>query len=284
MKHFLYASVCILFLSACSTTAQETADQTDNQQNSESKDIGETVENDEETASTDERETEKDATEEKSMPQYEIQESNWSIQPVQEDVDAQKVLVTIDDAPDTYSLDMAEYLAEQEIPAIFFINGHFLHNEESKEQLKKIHDLGFEIGNHTMTHVNLSDISAEETEKEIVEVNDMIEKITGERPTFFRAPFGVNTDASKEVLKEEGMTWMNWTYGYDWEADYMNAEALTDIMLNTELLSDGANLLMHDREWTKNALPDIIEGFQSKGYGFIDPSQIITNEKAEPSQ
>src|SRR5690625_7105152 len=62
------------------------------------------------------------------------------------------------------------------------------------------------------------------------------------------------------------MTYMNWTYGYDWEAEYMSEEAIADIMINTELLNPGANLLMHDREWTKDALADIVQGLRDKGY------------------
>ena len=70
------------------------------------------------------------------------------------------------------------------------------------------------------------------------------------------------------------MLLMNWSYGYDWEKQYMEAAALADIMVNTELLRDGANLLMHDREWTADALKDIVEGLRAKGYELIDPATI----------
>ncbi|RSL31144.1 polysaccharide deacetylase family protein [Salibacterium salarium] len=209
---------------------------------------------------------------------YEVNEQDSSLQALEEKVDKQKVLITIDDAPDTYSVEMAEYLAEEDVPAIFFVNGHFLQDKEGKEDLKKIHDMGFEIGNHTMNHVDVTELSEEELEEEIVGLNDLIEEIIGERPDFFRAPFGINSNASKELLTERGMVWMNWTYGYDWEADYQNAEDLSKIMVETELLRNGSNLLMHDREWTKEALPNIIEGFREKGYGFINPDYIQKEE------
>ena len=41
---------------------------------------------------------------------------------------------------------------------------------------------------------------------------------------------------------------MNWTYGYDSEKQYMDEAALVAIMLNTALLGNGGNQLMHDRE------------------------------------
>lgn len=206
-------------------------------------------------------------------PAYALNEANWTLTPTQ-DAEEKVVLVTIDDAPDTYSLEMAETLKALEVPAIFFVNGHFIDSEEEKERLKAIHDMGFAIGNHTQTHANLSEISEEQQQQEIVQVNEVVEQIIGEKPVFFRAPFGVNTDFSRQLVVDEGMLLMNWTYGYDWEKQYQDAGALADIMVNTPYLTEGANLLMHDREWTASALEDIIVGLQEKGYGFVDPSEI----------
>ena len=107
-------------------------------------------------------------------------------------------------------------------------------------------------------------------------MNDRLEELIGERPKFFRAPFGMNTDYSKKLVAEEKMLLMNWTYGYDWENDYQSKDALSDIMVNTPLLRNGANLLMHDREWTSAALEDIVKGLQNKGYKIVDPDLIET--------
>ncbi|MFC5712341.1 polysaccharide deacetylase family protein [Thalassorhabdus alkalitolerans] len=204
---------------------------------------------------------------------YTVNQNDWSLEPVN-DADEQVVLLTIDDAPDNHGVEMAEILYELDAPAIFFVNGHFLQSEEGEEQLEAIYDMGFAIGNHTMNHQKLDDVSEEEQTEEIVELNDLIEDIIGERPEYFRAPHGVNTDHAREVVEEENMILMNWTYGYDWEADYTEPEPLAEIMVETELLRDGANLLMHDREWTMEALEDIVLGLEEKGYGFVHPDQI----------
>ncbi len=204
---------------------------------------------------------------------YEINSANWTLDPI-EDADSQVVLVTIDDAPDKNAVEMAKTLKELEVPAIFFVNGHFLASEEQQENLRTIYDMGFAIGNHTQTHANLKDSTEEKQRDEILQVNEKVEQITGEKPVFFRAPFGVNTDYSKSLVEQEGMVLMNWTFGYDWEKQYMEADSLADIMVNTPYLTDGANLLMHDRAWTAEALPKIVEGLRAKGYGFIDPKTI----------
>ncbi|WP_407081119.1 polysaccharide deacetylase family protein [Evansella halocellulosilytica] len=205
-------------------------------------------------------------------PMYELAEDH-TVQPI-DDANEKVVLLTIDDAPDSYSAEMANILADLDAGAIFFVNGHFLQSEEGKAQLQEIYELGFEIGNHTMTHANLSDLTEEEQIDEIVELNDLVEEIIGERPRFFRAPFGVNTDVSKRIVEEENMQWMNWTYGYDFVEGYMETDALTEIMVEAPELRSGANLLMHDREFTKEALADIVEGLREKDYEIVDPSLI----------
>lgn len=236
-------------------------------------------ENEDNTGTIDEEDGNSDTKE----PQYIVNESNWTLEPIDalnSAINPNVVLLTIDDAPDRYALEMATILKEMKVKAIFFVNGHFLETEQERSTLKQIYDMGFPIGNHTMTHKSLRQLTEEEQYEEIVLLSDRVEEITGERPRFFRAPFGTNTDYAKELVKQEGMILMNWTYGYDWENDYMNAESLADIMVNTELLSSGSNLLMHDREWTKDALADIVKGLQEKNFEILDPDLIGTDEQA----
>ena len=217
---------------------------------------------------------EKPEEDEAVKAEYEINEL-FSIVPI-DGANEKVVLLTIDDAPDDHALEMAQELKEMDANAIFFVNGHFLESKEEKETLKEIYELGFMIGNHTYSHPSLPSLSDTEQKEEIVKVNDMVEEITGEKPLFFRAPFGENTDYSKELAAEEGMALMNWTYGYDWEEEYMSKDALTDIMLHAEELAAGANLLMHDREWTAAALGDIVTGLREQGYEIVDPVEIKT--------
>lgn len=213
------------------------------------------------------------AVEEPASPLYELNPTTYSVEPI-DDADAKVVLLTIDDAPDKHALDMAKTLKELEAPAIFFVNGHFLDTDEKRKILKEIHDMGFMIGNHTKTHANLKKIPEESQREEIQAVSDTVEQVIGARPKFFRAPFGANTDFSRALVEEQGMLLMNWSFGYDFEKKYMTKESIAEIMINTELLRDGSNLLMHDREWTADALEEIVVGLRAKGYEMINPHTI----------
>ncbi|WP_062105256.1 polysaccharide deacetylase family protein [Bacillus niameyensis] len=212
-------------------------------------------------------------------PKYMVNDV-YSIVPIS-DANPKVVLLTIDDAPDQYALEMAKTLKKLDASAIFFVNGHLIDTSEKEKIIKEIYELGFEIGNHTYSHADLTTLSAKEQEKEILSVNEKIEVLTGERPKFFRAPFGKNTDVSKKIAENEQMLLMNWSFGYDWNKEYMTKESIADIMVNTELLVNGANLLMHDREWTNAALEEIVIGLREKGYETVDPSLIKTQRDPE---
>ncbi|WP_173916610.1 polysaccharide deacetylase family protein [Halobacillus sp. Marseille-Q1614] len=269
MKYWLCVLLLLIVMAGCGIQAEETVTQEEREKET----TEEKAERPDEEAETEDDKSEEMVQEaEEVESQYRMTESGTFV-PIH-NANENVVLLTFDDAPDAHALEIAQTLKELEAPAIFFVNGHFLDTEEEKETLKQIQSMGFPIGNHTMSHPSLPELSEQEQREEIVKLNDIVEEIIGERPKFFRAPFGQNTEYTKQVAEEEGMLLMNWTYGYDWEPQYQNAESLADIMVNTEFLRPGANLLMHDREWTAKAVPAIVKGFRDKGYELLDPALI----------
>ncbi|MDX8044882.1 polysaccharide deacetylase family protein [Gracilibacillus sp. S3-1-1] len=218
---------------------------------------------------------------------YQLHPDRWSLKPLKDDINDQVVLLTIDDAPEDQALNMAKTLKKLDAPAIFFVNGHFLETKEEQEQLREIYEMGFAIGNHTYYHQKLSDVGEDKQKQEILQLNDLIEEIIDEKPVFFRAPHGDNTDYVKELVEEQGMLLMNWTYGYDYFEPYMDADKLKEAMISGEgpeagvdysLLKPGAILLMHDRDWTAEALEDIVKGLREQGYEFVEPETIQITE------
>lgn len=98
--------------------------------------------------------------------------------------------------------------------------------------------------------------------------------------------FAQNSPYSSMIL-------MNWTYGYDYFEPYMDADKLAEAMISGEgpevdvdysLLKPGANLLMHDREWTNEALERIVNGLRDSGYEIVDPHLIQTLDEASEKE
>lgn len=284
MKKTIYSTIMLstLLLAGCQNNTA-TPEETEDEQAEDATEQVEEQENQTDSENTDETEEEttedEDSVDEEVTYQYQINPNTFAVEPIEgaEATDEKLVLLTFDDAPYGNTIEIAETLQERDVSAIFFVNSMYM-DEEGTEIMQQVHDMGFEIANHTHTHAKLDDYSEEEQYEEIITTNDIIEEAIGERPRFFRAPHGIMTDYAEQVVAEDGMTWMNWSFGYDWESDYQDATALADITLNTELLGDGTNILMHDREWTAEATPTIVDGLIDQGFTIVDP-KLITHEQ-----
>lgn len=79
-------------------------------------------------------------------------------------------------------------LKERNVRAAFFLVGENIKGHE--DIVKRMHDEGHIIGNHTYTHVILTKIPQEKALEEIYNTNKIIEEITGEKVKYIRPPCG----------------------------------------------------------------------------------------------
>lgn len=277
-----------LLLAGCAGNEQENGDGSQEQAtSSESLEANNT--NDGEDAESIDQDEDTNEETDNQVANYYIDPEISSIMPANEDANPNVVLATVDDVPrklpetPTSSVEEAQAMADRGIYGIFFVNGMYLQGEdgeEGRQALKEIADMGHVIGNHTLTHYSLDQVPDEETLRhEIIGNQDIIEEVIGYRPQFFRPPHGIETPELEGILEEENMVAMNWSYGFDWDENYSDPATLADVMVNTEFLSPGANLLMHDLTWTNEAMPAILDGIQVKGYEFVDARDIATRDE-----
>ncbi len=277
-----------LLLAGCAGNEQENGDGAQEQAtSSESLEANNT--NDGEDAESIDQDEDTNEETDNQVANYYIDPEISSVLPANEDANPNVVLATVDDVPrklpetPTSSVEEAQAMADRGIYGIFFVNGMYLQGEdgeEGRQALKEIADMGHVIGNHTLTHYSLDQVPDEETLRhEIIGNQDIIEEVIGYRPQFFRPPHGIETPELEGILEEENMVAMNWSYGFDWDENYSDPATLADVMVNTEFLSPGANLLMHDLTWTNEAMPAILDGIQAKGYEFVDARDIATRDE-----
>ncbi|WP_413539981.1 polysaccharide deacetylase family protein [Aerococcus viridans] len=277
-----------LLLAGCAGNEQENGDGSQEQAtSSESLEANNT--NDGEDAESIDQDEDTNEETDNQVANYYIDPEISSVLPANEDANPNVVLATVDDVPrklpetPTSSVEEAQAMADRGIYGIFFVNGMYLQGEdgeEGRQALKEIADMGHVIGNHTLTHYSLDQIPDEETLRhEIIGNQDIIEEVIGYRPQFFRPPHGIEAPGLEGILEEENMVSMNWSYGFDWDENYSDPATLADVMVNTEFLSPGANLLMHDLTWTNEAMPAILDGIQAKGYEFVDARDIATRDE-----
>ena len=111
------------------------------------------------------------------------------------------------------------------VPACAFINSGFIDTNRtfahdaakypftfemlSTADVQRWRDLGFEVGAHTVNHVDLGRIAMEEAPREIAQCGQDLEKILGKPVYLFSFPFGRTdniTAPTREIVKTSGYT------------------------------------------------------------------------------
>lgn len=204
--------------------------------------------------------------------------ADYRIVPIDEgNAEGKVVLLTFDDGPKNAETlgKLLQTLDKHGAKAIFFVNGYRV--EAHPELLAAIEEAGQAIGNHAWDHVDLSKEKPEEIERQITEVQRIVRELTGKPPFFFRPPFAGANDRVRQVAKENGLLFMTWSNGsLDWEMGKLDAGKRPQAVIDNVLkqLHKGGNILMHELEWTADALDKLLTELEERGYGFVDPAEI----------
>lgn len=191
-----------------------------------------------------------------------------------------QIALTFDDGPSaTTTEQVIEKLQKYNVTASFFLIADLI-NPESAKLVKKEYDLGYEIANHTKSHVDMTKMDAAAIREEIDYCSKKIFEIIGEYPKFFRPPFILVNDTMVENIDLPFICGEN---GLDWEKDVMADERARLVL---ESVSDGSIILLHDLEGnteTVKALDIIIPKLLEEGYEFVTISDVFKNRGITPT-
>jgi len=184
------------------------------------------------------------------------------------------IALTFDDGPHrTNTPRLLDMLKERNIKATFFVVGP--NARMYPDIMKRIVAEGHELGNHTMTHGDLSKMSSASIKRELDGCRDAIIGSCGVNPRVMRAPYGALTSAQKLYIKD---TWgypnIHWSVDpEDWKRPGPNVVA-SRILSNTR---PGGIVLVHDiHAASVVAMPQTLDGLLRKGFRFVTTSQLIS--------
>ncbi len=101
---------------------------------------------------------------------------------------------------------LLDFAHEEKIPLTLFAIGSDLASTDNAEVLRRAHEEGHEIANHTRDHrYDLTRLGRDGIAEQVQGGIDAITHAVGERPVGFRAPGYVITDEVFEVLAEKGV-------------------------------------------------------------------------------
>ena len=166
-----------------------------------------------------------------------------------------------------YTEQILDILKENDISAAFFITGHYLNTNE--DLVKRMIEEGHIVGNHTVNHKSLVELSDEEIEDEIMDLHTALYDKFGYEMTYFRPPQGEFSERVLEIASSLGYTAVLWSSAYDdWDESNQGREdyGKSKILDN---LHNGCVLLLHGTSKDNaNILDEVIKETIAMGYEF----------------
>lgn len=149
------------------------------------------------------------------------------------------VAVTYDDGPDAVLTPrLLDTAAEARVPLTFYVLGAEV--EKNPDIVARAHREGHEIANHSWSHAELTLISDAAIADELVSTSDLVESVTGTRPTTFRPPYGA---VDEHILSLVSIPAINWSVDTN---DWQRPGRLELISRGIDPTEAGGIVLYHD--------------------------------------
>ena len=177
------------------------------------------------------------------------------------------IALTFDDGPGDRTGELLDQLEKYDAKATFFMLGQKV--SSYPDEIKKMKEIGCELGNHSYDHPNLAKLGADGVKKQIGDTNSKIQAIVGEGASVMRPPYGA---ISATLKANAGMPLILWNIDtLDWKT--RNAKATVDMVI--ENAKDGDIILMHDiHTESVDAAIELIPKLLEKGYQLVTVSEL----------
>lgn len=169
---------------------------------------------------------------------------------------------------------LLEILKDNDVKVTFFLVGYNV--KAYPDFARKVVEEGHSIGNHTMTHKDMTEISEEAVLKEIDDFAALVKEVTGQPVApLFRFPYGKYNMRLLDLISEKGYTSVFWSTAMrDWEPRAGGAEDSYNDIMNG--LHEGNIILMHQgSEENIQALDRIIKDVKKEGYTFAGLDEFV---------
>ncbi len=153
--------------------------------------------------------------------------------------------------------------------ATFFYWGNRI-NAANEKEIKRAYDMGFEIGNHTYSHPNMTTMTADKILEEVTKCADKLTAITGLEHFLVRPPYLATNTTVKNTVREPMINCS--IDSKDWDG------ATTEQIINTITTQkkDGAIVLMHENYTsTATAMETLIPQLVAEGWQIVSVSELF---------
>ncbi|MCG7408885.1 polysaccharide deacetylase family protein [Paenibacillus sp. ACRRX] len=202
------------------------------------------------------------------------------------------VALTFDDGPDPYYTPrLLDMLKEHGVKATFFVLGS--RAELYPELIKRMHMEGHQIGIHNYSHKSNWIMTPFCVRRQHIERSAaIVEQITGERPAFYRPPWGLLNLGDLFLLRKSYQVVLWSVMGRDWK---LQADVTRWKRYIAEQVQPGSIILLHDCGSTLGAdegapgqmltgLPYLLEDIRAKGLRCVRADEMLAKNNCSYSQ
>lgn len=172
---------------------------------------------------------------------------------------------------------MLKIFNDNNIKITFFPTGKWA--EKNPDILKDIYKNGHEIGNHGYNHLDYDKLSYEQNKEEISKSHNIIKDILNIEAKYFAPPSGAFSDNTIKASNDLGYDLILWSIDtIDWRQDSVKSVIVDRVISNAH---NSAIVLMHPKEETVKALPEIINYLHENGYKVGTISDVLKGGKSK---
>ena len=212
---------------------------------------------------------------------------------------ANQVALSFDDGPDPkWTPLILDVLKKYHVVGAFFMIGQEAQNNVGL--MRRVYNEGHEIGNHTFTHPDISEISVPSADLELNLTERLFAAELGVQPLYFRPPYSIDQepDTNDQAAPADRIQDLGYVIvgdkidTSDWdEHPRKSPQEITDSVfqqmrdMQTRPWMQGSIILLHDgggdRAATIAALPVLIQALRDRGYTIVPVSQLMGKTRAE---
>ena len=183
------------------------------------------------------------------------------------------VALTFDDGwSPTATREILAILEEEHVPATFFPYGYVV--RRSPGLWRRIAAGGYPIGNHTLSHADLTGLSDGGIRVQLRAQSWIVQAVTGAPPVpFVRPPFGAFNATTDAIAAEEGYRAL---VLWDVDAEDWKDISVATIVYRATRGTNGSIVLLHaGPPRTPFALRSIIDHYRARGFDFVTVPELL---------
>lgn len=210
-----------------------------------------------------------------------------------------KVALSFDDGPDPrWTPRILDVLKKYNVKGTFLMIGEVA--QDNVGLMQRVYREGHEIGNHTFTHPDISDLSDASLDLQLTLTERLFASKLGVQPLYFRPPYSIDqepdtNDQAAPIDRIQGLGYVivgNKIDTNDWdEHPRKTPQEITDSVfqqikdMEARPWARGSIILLHDgggdRSPTLAALPVLIQALRAKGYEIVPVSELLGKTRAQ---